>query len=211
MSKECEELHKIFNSLKRHRFPFDEEEIPKNGIYILFEKGESAHGTGDRIVRIGTHTGKNQLRSRLRQHFINENKDRSIFRKNIGRALLSKANDPFLEQWELDLTTREAKKKYADKVDFERQKKIEKNVSEQIQQNFSFAVLEVNDKKKRLELESMIISTASLCKECKPSKNWPGNFSPKKKIRESGLWLINELYKEPLEKKDLLFLLSLLR
>jgi len=30
---------------------------------------------------------------------VNENKDRSIFRKNIGRALLNKDNDPFIEQW----------------------------------------------------------------------------------------------------------------
>jgi hypothetical protein len=83
MTNFCEELHKIFNTLKRFSFPFDDTNIPLNGIYILFQKEEMAHGA-DRIVRIGTHTGKNQLHSRLKQHFINENKDRSIFRKNIG-------------------------------------------------------------------------------------------------------------------------------
>ena len=81
MSKECLELHKLFDSMKRFRFPFDEAKIPLDGIYILFEKGEKAHGV-DRIVRIGTHTGQGQLISRLKQHFINQNKDRSIFRKN---------------------------------------------------------------------------------------------------------------------------------
>ena len=79
------------------------------GIKLLFEKGETAHGM-DRIVRIGTHTGKNQLRSRLKQHFIKEDKDRSIFRKNIGRSLLNRDKDPFLEQWEIDLTSRKQKK-----------------------------------------------------------------------------------------------------
>jgi hypothetical protein len=54
--------------------PFDDSPIPLNGIYILFEDGEIAHGT-NRIVRIGTHTGKDQLFSRLKQHFIQENKD----------------------------------------------------------------------------------------------------------------------------------------
>ena len=39
-------------------------------------------------MNICTHTGKNQLISRLKQHFTNMNKDRSIFRKNIGRCLL---------------------------------------------------------------------------------------------------------------------------
>lgn len=96
MSNECKQLHDLFNSLKIHKFPFNEKEIPLNGIYILFQKGETAHGT-NRIVRIGTHTGKNQLISRLKQHFINENKDRSIFRKNIGRCLLNKSKDSYLE------------------------------------------------------------------------------------------------------------------
>ena len=86
--KECEEIHNLFNNTKRLKFPFNEEEIPLNGIYILFEKNEFAHNL-DRIVRVGTHTGDNQLRARLNQHFVKENKDRSIFRKNIGRALLN--------------------------------------------------------------------------------------------------------------------------
>jgi len=30
------------------------------------------------IVRVGTHKGDRQLRSRMLQHFVNENKDRSF-------------------------------------------------------------------------------------------------------------------------------------
>jgi len=86
-------------------YPFELDKIPQNGIYFLFEKGEIAHGYR-RIVRVGTHTGENQLRNRLSQHFFNENKDRSIFRKNVGRAILSKNCDPYLSVWELDFTTR---------------------------------------------------------------------------------------------------------
>jgi hypothetical protein len=209
MSKECEELHNLFNNMKRLSFPFNKNEIPENGIYILFEKGEKAYGV-DRIVRIGTHTGNNQLKSRLFQHFLNENKDRSIFRKNIGRAILNKRKDPFLKQWELDLTTKEAKDKLLNSVNLEKQKQIEKEVTEYIQNNFSFIVFPIEDKKKRLEIESKIISTISLCDECKPSENWFGLFSPKEKIRKSGLWLVNELYKEPLNEKDLIKLKSIL-
>ena len=66
--------------------------IYKNGVYILFEKNESGHN-GDRIVRIGSHTGNDNLVKRLEEHFLKENKDRSIFRKNIGRALLNKNSD----------------------------------------------------------------------------------------------------------------------
>jgi hypothetical protein len=202
MSENCNKLHKLFNSLERHKFPFDKNKIPKNGIYILFENKEKVYNL-DRIVRIGTHTGLNQLHSRLEQHFLKENKDRSIFRKNIGRALLNKAKDPFIDSWELDLTTKENKEKYSLTIDFNRQKEIEKKVTEYIQKNFSFVVFEVSDKERRLSLESKIISTVSLCKECIPSKEWLGLYSPKIKIRESGLWLVNELYKTPFNTDEL--------
>lgn len=198
MSNECENIHKLVRSLERHGVPFDESKIPSNGIYILFEKGEEAHQR-ERIVRVGTHTGENQLCSRLRQHFLNENKVRSIFRKNIGRALLNRSNDPFIEFWELDLTTRNAKEKFSSSIDFCYQKSIEAQVSQYIQTNFSFCVFEVNDKEKRLEIESKTISTVSWCDDCKPTSEWLGNSSPKDKIVKSGLWLVNELYKTPFD------------
>ncbi len=202
MSKECEILHAIVYSMERHHFPFDESAIPQDGIYVLFEESENGHGV-ERIVRVGTHTGNNQLRSRLKQHFLNENKDRSIFRKNIGRALLRKVKDPFLEQWEIDLTARKDKDKYSHKIDFDRQKEIESRVSRYIQKNFSFSVFHVKDKTRRLEIESKLISTVSLCNDCKPSSAWLGNYSPKAKIRASGLWLVNELHKTPFSLQEL--------
>ncbi|MEQ8156515.1 MAG: hypothetical protein ABRQ25_16820, partial [Clostridiaceae bacterium] len=110
MSEACCKLHKLLRNLERFRFPFDKKSIPKNGIYILFEKNEYGHD-GDRIVRIGTHTGENQLPSRLEQHFVKENKDRSIFRKNIGRCILRKRNDEYIKIWELKATSREDKAK----------------------------------------------------------------------------------------------------
>ena len=204
----CNELHAWAHSLPLFHFPYDESTIPENGIYILFEKGEQGHES-NRIVRIGTHTGQNQLRSRLRQHFLNSNKDRSIFRKNIGRCLLNKNHDPYAVIWELDMTTKLARDIHGTKIDKEKQAKIEKEISDYMQKNFFFAVIRVDDEDKRLRLESKIISTVSHCKECHASKNWLGNFSPKEKIKESGLWLVNELYKTPLTKEDLRLLAAL--
>jgi hypothetical protein len=209
VSKICHTIHQWFNGMKKHSFPFNEQEIPKNGIYILFEKDEFAHST-NRIVRIGTHTGNNKLRSRLKEHFANENKDRSIFRKNIGRALLNKDNDPFIEQWEKDLTTKNERTLYSNSVDFIKQKEIEKRVTKYIQDNFSFVVFQIDNKDKRLELESKIISTVSLCDECNPSQNWLGLSSPKEKIRKSGLWLVNKLWETPLSENDLIELKNIL-
>jgi hypothetical protein len=215
VSKICHTIHQWFNRMKKHFFHqlydamkknylpqwFNEQGIPKNGIYILFEKGESAHST-DRIVRIGTHTGNNKLCSRLKEHLI-ENKDRSIFRKNIGLALLNKDNDFFIEQWKKDLTTKNERTLHSNSVDFIKQKEIEKRVTEYIRENISFVTFRVDDKKKRLELESKIISTVSLCNKCKPTPNWLGLSSPKEKIRKSGLWLVNKLWKIPLSENDL--------
>src|SRR3972149_3934724 len=158
MSEICNRVHGLFNEMRRFSFPFDENKIPKNGIYVLFERGEKSHNA-DRIVRIGTHTGSNQLKSRLFQHFVNENKDRSIFRKNIGRALLNKRKDPYLDKWELDLTTKKAKDEFGGLIDDKKQMQIEKAVTEYLQDNFSFVVFKVDDKKQRLQLESKIIST----------------------------------------------------
>jgi len=205
-------FHQLFNAMKKNSLPrwFNEQGIPKNGIYILFEKGEFAHTT-NRIVRIGTHTGNNKLRSRLKEH-LNENKDRSIFRKNIGGALLNKDNDPFMEQWNKKNLAKKIKKALDFNSDeFIKQEKIEKRikeiekiVTEYIQENISFVTFQIDNKKKRLELESKIISTVSLCDECKPSQNWLGLFSPKAKIIESGLWLVNKLWKTPLSESDLI-------
>lgn len=202
MTDLCGRLHGLVAAMPRLRFPFDVKRVPKNGIYILFEKGETAHGT-DRIVRVGTHTGDRQLQSRLSQHFINENKDRSIFRKNIGRALLNRDQDAFLAQWEIDLTTRVAKQQHAGKIDSGKLQLTEKKVTDYMRAGFSFCVLEVTGKDDRLALESKLLSTVSLCTNCGPSTSWLGRHSPKQRIRESGLWNVNELFKTPLLSAEL--------
>ncbi|MDR2544516.1 MAG: hypothetical protein LBD03_03055 [Methanobrevibacter sp.] len=56
----CKRVHEYFNGLEKHCFPFDESKIPKNGLYVLFEKSECCHGTC-RIVMVGTTQEVNQL------------------------------------------------------------------------------------------------------------------------------------------------------
>lgn len=198
------ELHNLFNSKERFHFPFDIKKLPKNGIYILFQKGESFGGV-DRIVRVGTHTGENQLRSRIKQHFIDENKNRSIFRKNIGRCFLNKENQSYLSIWELDITPKENREEKLKRIDRIYEADLEKRISAYIQENFSFYVFEVNTKETRLDWESKIISTLSNAAkngELKVSEQWLGKDSTKDKIRESGLWQVNELYKAGLSEEE---------
>lgn len=188
----CDLIHKFSNSLPRYSYPFDINKLPKNGVYFFFEK-EETYKDMDRIVRVGTHTGDGNLPTRLEQHLIKENKDRSIFRKNIGRAILNKSNDSFLKEWNLDLTSKAAKEKYSSLINYEKLQETEKKVSEYMRSNLSFSFFEVSTEENRLAMESLLIKTISACEDFKPSENWLGKSSPITKIRESGLWLVNEL------------------
>ena len=77
--------------------------------------------------------------------------------------------------------------------------------------NYKDVVFEIEDKDERLKLESEVISAISLCEECGAGDNWLGKSSPKEKIRKSGLWLVNELYKKPLDEKGFDFLKEIVR
>jgi len=189
----CFEIHKWANQLQRFTYPFDFSEIPENGIYLFFEKGEKFKDI-DRIVRIGTHTGDNNLCKRIKEHLTKENKDRSIFRKNIGRAILNKNNDSFLEIWNLDFTIPKNHKIIESNPDYKMKLlSLEKEISDYMCKNFSFACIPIETKEERLKYEAFLIKSLSSDNDFKPSESWLGNYSPIEKIKNSGLWLVNEL------------------
>ena len=197
------QLHELFNSIRRFHFPFEGEieQIPMNGVYLIFEAGEKCWDW-DRIVRVGTHTGNNQLRSRLYQHFLMQNKNRSIFRKNIGRCLLNKDNNPYLEKWDLDTTSSADKLKNGHLIDRDVENKYEILISNYIQENLSFSVFKVDSKEERIIWESRIISTLAAFQNVCPSKDWLGHSSPKEKIKKHGLWQVNELGNQQLNLNE---------
>jgi len=91
-------------------------------------------------------------------------------------------------------------------VDEDYKQQVEHQVSEFIRNNFSFVVFEVSDKTIRMQLEKMMIATVAQCSKCKLSHNWFGKFSPKVKIRQSGLWLEQHLSDVPLQDHDMALL-----
>ena len=205
----CKWLHEQLEQLPLFKFPFSPERLPINGIYFFYEEGETWGHGGDkpRIVRIGTHRDGN-FRKRIAEHYLldelkmnfDENKpkpsDRSIFRKNIGRALLNKRKDSYLEVWEKDFTTRENKEKFGHLRNIKKEKEIESEITRIIRENFSFRFIMLAGQVKRMGsagLESSLIGTIANCELCKPSEEWLGIYSPKKEIRESGLWLVQHL------------------
>lgn len=203
MSEACHALHATCARLPRHRFDFAPANLAGNGLYVLFEQGEQGHGD-DRIVRIGTHRRQGGLVSRLREHFLNANKDRSIFRKNVGRCLLVSRQDPFLSQWELDLTSRLNRQRFGPMLDAEKQLEVEAEVSDYIKNRLSFAVIPVNGREDRLKLEAGLIGTVAQCSECRSSATWTGLHSPKTTIREYGLWQEQHVTSQPLSVAEVL-------
>ena len=133
-------LHQYFNSLKRYSFNELDTIKELNGIYILFEKGEK-FADMDRVVLVGTHNRQNGLVKRLAEH-IKHNKDRSILRKHIGRAILNRNDQQeLLKQWNRDLTPRENYDYWNDKLDYVGLDIIEQVVSYYVQKNLTFAII----------------------------------------------------------------------
>ena len=227
MSELCKWLHEQLEQLPLIKFPFKLEQLPLNGIYFFYENGETWGHGGDkpRIVRIGNHRGNN-FRNRIKEHFLLDErkmdfnsskpapKDRSIFRKNIGRALLNKDKSPYLEIWNVDLIPKKNREKYRHLRKIELEKEIEEQVTYILRNNFSFRFMVVeneDNRKGKKGLESTFIGTISHCKLCRPSSNWLGLFSPKIKIAESGLWLEQHLGAKGMNEDDKRMILNAIK
>jgi len=218
VTSSCEWLHRQLENLPIFKYPFSLEDLPSNGIYFFYEKGEiwGHNGNQPRIVRIGTHKDNN-FRSRINDHYLfNEKKmnfnemkpapkDRSIFRKNLGRALLNKENDEYLKIWNIDFTPRSNREVYGHLRDIEKEKKIETEITQMLRNNFSFRFLVLDKQVVRMGstgLESTLIGTIAKCDICRASNNWLGNYSPKDEIRKSGLWLSQHLNSDAINEND---------
>ena len=193
----CDQLHRLFCAMTR--YTWDQiSQIPfANGIYIIFEKGEQYHGM-ERIVRVGTHTSANRLKARLLDHFVRENHDGSIFRKNVGKAILNAYRDPYLAAWSMD-TSKPENRRFLDE---EKNTDTERRVSKYLRENFTFTVFQVMDKNERLRMEEAIIATLNAEPTFIPSSKWPGLYSPEREIRESGLWLKQGLNGKPMTNSE---------
>jgi hypothetical protein len=219
MSEYCQRLHEKLQDLPVMRFPFEKTQLPLNGIYFFYEEGENSGHSGQqpRIVRIGTHRDGN-FRSRIADHFLSDGrrmdlhvnkpapKDRSIFRKQLGRALLAKNKDPYLEVWNIDFTTRRNRQTYGNRRNLNKERDIEEEVSRLLREKFSFRYLELEVTVARIGstgLEAALIGTVANCGVCKPSLTWLGLYSPKPEIRQTGLWLVQHLRSKPINESDM--------
>jgi hypothetical protein len=217
-SQLCQWLHETLAALTLVRYPFRLSQLPENGIYFFHENGELWGHSGHqlRIVRVGTHREGN-FRSRIKEHFLLEErrmnfnktgpapKDRSIFRKNIGRALLNKAHDDYLRIWEIDFMTRKNVDRYANLRDIDKEMRLEREITRILRTSFGFRFIPLESQARRMGrrgLEARLIGTVASCNLCKPSDAWLGRHSPKARIRESGLWLVQHLSSPQIDASD---------
>ncbi|MEH6745828.1 MAG: hypothetical protein V7670_03230 [Maribacter arcticus] len=199
-------IHEYFNSQKRFTFPYDKKELKEitgsNGLYVLFEKGEVYNGM-DRIVRVGSHDGSDNLIKRLGHHFISKRRRKSVFKKHVGRCFLNIANDPYLEHWDRPFKSRKDKEKHKGFVDEEYEKKYEELVTNHINEKLSFVIIpKIFDPKKRERIEMGLISLLNQSSEKIASKKWLGNSHPDIRIRNAKIWNIEGLKHKPLGLKE---------
>ena len=188
MSERCKWLHEQLEQLPFTRYPFNLSELPENGIYFFYEEGETwGHGeVKPRIVRVGTSKDGN-FRKRISEHYLLDElkmnfnafkpapHERSIFRKNIGRALLNQRRDDYLKTWEMDFTSHKTRTGNAHFRDIEKEKKLEREITNLLRNKFSFKFIELKDQAQRMGktgLESALIGALAQCPLCKSSKNW---------------------------------------
>jgi len=208
MSENCKLVHEILEQFPKVKYPFDMKKLPKNGIYFFYENTElwgHNESNNSRIVRVGTHRANDNFRSRIRNHYgknlrvnhenISANMhNSSIFRKNIGMAILNQEKNNYLEIWN------KCEPKSNRSITFE--KKIEARVTELLRMNFSFRFIIFKDKSMRMYFESKLIGILAQCSLCNPSSTWFGRHSPKKEIQSSGLWQTQHLRSDELNAKD---------
>jgi len=196
------------------RFPFAADRLPFTGIYFFYETGETwGHGGEQgRIVRVGSSRPGN-LRNRINEHYLLDESrmtfskdrpkpsDRSIFRKNIGRALLYGAGDEYLEVWEMDFTTTKKRESAAHLRHMNKERRLEAEITRILRNTFSFRFITMEGQAQTMGtrgLEGPIVGTLARCRWCSPSSGWLGRHSPKPRIAGSGLWQEQHLSDEEL-------------
>jgi hypothetical protein len=218
------------NELPLVTFPFNLSKLPESGIYFFFEKGEECplQKGLSRIVRIGT-ANYGQFRSRISQHYLLEERkmnfdahhskpsDRSIFRKNLGRAILNRNEDSYLQVWNIDFQITENRNNFWQLRKISKEWQIEEEITSILRSDFSFRYLDLSTVLENLPnrfqylLEEHLIGTLGHCSYCGPSETWLGLFSPEPKIRASGLWQVQHLDAEEITDEEIRIITEIMK
>lgn len=174
-------------SKKGKLFHAPDPNLPLNGVYLFFEKGQRLsilNQQYDRVVRIGINEKPNRFRDRVRGHYRG-NIEGSVFRENVGWALL-------------ETSGRKPKENYGTKKQYRLQNSggpLEEDISKLFSTEFTFKAFDMDFEKLYLD-ESTLLAAFSIYYQCKIfSKqldlgDWLGlhSYSRQDRIKRSGLW-----------------------
>jgi len=182
--------------------------LPKRGVYFFFSIDETKATTKQmRVTRIGTHAisegSKTSLWNRLSTHRGTLTGSRpgggnhraSVFRKIIGESMIARNN--LTEDYSNWGVRKSASREIKDE-----EYKLEKWVSEYIRK-LPFLWVEIDDdpngfiNRKVIERNSIaLLSNFNKTAIDPRSSEWLGKYSPKVKIKSSGLWNSDHVDKE---------------
>ena len=171
-------VHQILAALPAKRFPVSRRDVPPDGIYLLYEAGETVLIDGeemDRIVGVGTHSGDGRLARRLGNH-VSGSRRGSDLRVHLGSAILAQANsaDPRLQTWLGDKRTPVPE--------------VEEAVSALILARFTVRCIPIPDRAERQALEQALAALLARSPVAPPSEGWLGRHAAHRDIRSTGLW-----------------------
>ena len=180
----CEAVHHLLDLLDTYSMP-PTDAVPKDGIYFWSEAGEVRQGQTQRITRVGSHREPHRLCKRITLHY-GADRDRSVFRRHVGAALMNRNGEPEseIQEW--------YKARGSAVFSHQRFQQYEHRVHREIQRG-TYRGLRVDDAAERLALEKKLIALISRCDHCRPSPGWLGNHAYREEIRQSGLWNVRHV------------------
>ncbi len=187
----CKRLHEVLNSGLRfgcksgdYTYP---DRIIQNGIVVMYEKGEKAHGD-DKVVAVLCHRDQNGVLTLLNRQFVLEDSFNGTLRKHIGMCILNRDEHPYLRVWRTMPSISTSVESLTSLRDMDFETVLEKQITQYVQDHMSFTLINVDDVQARFDLRDRLFWTVRNCDECGPSPDWLGLQSPLPGIRESGLW-----------------------
>ncbi|HYE77101.1 MAG TPA: hypothetical protein VEI97_03860 [bacterium] len=153
-----------------------------NGVYVMFEEGQTLSDGRLRLTRIGSHREPRELKRRLEENAQTGKMGQVGFRRQVASAIMQRAG--------VDLPTIQAavsQKTFPHHIDVK--------VTDYLRQHCSYTVIVTGRDLDRLfgkdtpwlELEKRLVGQLAYALP-RPTEDWLGSAALDKKIREAGLW-----------------------
>lgn len=176
----AETIHRLFAEVRSLPFPVSRRDVPADGIYLLYEAGETVMIGGqalERIVGVGTHSGDGRLARRLGIHASGDRRGSDV-RLHIGSALLARQGAPTgdLRTWVSEPRTP--------------MPNAEAAVSAELRERFAVRCLPVPTNDERQSLTKALGWLLARDPAGAPSADWLGRQASRPEVNATGLWII---------------------